>query len=48
MGMDAMDLRILAHVSGVDEARKAIREAEKALDTALRALENVTVEMDVE
>lgn len=43
----AMDLRILAHVSGVEEARKAVVEARNALDTALRALEDITVEMDV-
>ncbi|AXC37873.1 hypothetical protein SEA_JACKO_13 [Microbacterium phage Jacko] len=48
MGMGAMDLRILAHVSGVEDARKAVEEARKALETALRALDDITVEMDVE
>lgn len=44
----SMDLKILAHVYGVNEARKAIADAQRAIDRAVQALAEVTVEMDVE
>ena len=44
----AMDLKILAHVHGADEAAREIRSAIAALQAALKAIENVSVEMDVE
>lgn len=45
---DALDIRILAQVSGLDEAKEAIRAAQDAVLAAARALEVVCVEMDVE
>lgn len=44
----AMDLKILAHVNGADEAAREIKSAIAALQAALKAVENVSVEMDVE
>lgn len=44
----SMDLKVLAHVCGVDEARKAIADAQMAVDRAIQALKEITVEMDVE
>lgn len=44
----SMDLKVLAHVYGVDEARKAIADAQRAIDRAVQALTEITVEMDVE
>lgn len=44
----SMNLKVLAHVYGVDEARKAIEDAQSAVDRAWMALKGITVEMDVE
>lgn len=44
----SMDLKVLAHVYGVDEAREAIADAQRAVDRAIKALSEITVEMDVE
>lgn len=46
--MHSMGLKILAHVNGVDEAQKAIADAQRAIDRAVQALAEITVEMDVE
>lgn len=46
--LHSMDLKVLAQVHGVDEARKAIADAQRAIDRAVQALTEITVEMDVE
>lgn len=46
--LHSMDLKVLAHVSGVDDARKAIADAQRAIDRAVQALTEITVEMDIE
>ena len=42
----AMDLKILAHVNGADEAARALQSAIAALQPALKAVEHVSAEMD--
>ncbi|QWS69377.1 hypothetical protein SEA_NECROPHOXINUS_11 [Microbacterium phage Necrophoxinus] len=47
-GLDSLDLKILAHVEGLDEAKKALDNAMKALVAAQADLASVSVTMDVE
>lgn len=45
---DALDLKILAQVDGMDEVKKLVNEAMLAMDKVRIALQNVTITMDVE
>lgn len=45
---DVLDLKILAHVDGIAEVQTAVANAINALRGVEKALENVSVTMDVE
>lgn len=45
---DALDLKILAQVDGIEDVQKAVDGAIEALAKVRAALENVTITMDVE
>lgn len=45
---DALDLKILAQVDGIDEVQRAVDGAIEALAKVRKALEDITITMDVE
>lgn len=47
MGLDTMDLRIVAQVDGIAEVEAAVAKAITALQGVQKALQSVSVTMDV-
>lgn len=45
---DAMDIKVVAYVNGLDEALEAIRVAQASLMEAYKAIDEIYVEMEAE
>lgn len=46
--LDALDLKVLAHANGLDEAEAALTHAKLAIEGALEAIRGITIELEVE
>lgn len=45
---DALDFKVLAHINGLEEVKRCARAASFALDQLDKAIEALSVEMEVE